>query len=269
MLVVLSLLLGCAQAEEREILRVHQINAGCADAYLIMCGDTSLMIDCGTDQEHTRLAMLDYLRQAGFGTLDACIITHYHFDHVGNVNTVLAEFGDENTVVYGPTQTMAAEYLPLAAGSYCQMLNNDEITLGNICIKCVGPCDLRGHGRVNKDSLNLVLTYGRRSFFFTADYVRAREVVAEHRDVIADVDVLKFAHHGIKPYCIDPWVVEIVNPEVVMVPGVYGWNVEKLLGERGMEGVQVVDITMGHIVVQTDGESLEVITGVEPGQFAQ
>lgn len=266
---VFSLLLSGASAEEDHVLRVHQIYAGCADAYLITCGDIALMIDCGYDQEHTRVALMDYLQQAGFGTLDACIITHYHFDHVGNVNGVLAAHGDENTRVYGPTETMASEYLPLAAGTYSQMQNNDELALGDIRITCVGPRDLKGKGRVNKDSLNLVLTYGGRSFFFTGDYVRSREVVEDHRDLIENVDVLKFAHHGITPYCIDPWVVKIVNPEVIMVPGVYGWNVRDLLVKHQMKDVQVVDITMGNIVVETDGESLEVFQNVQPGQFAE
>ena len=256
-------------AEEREILRVHQINAGCADCYLVTCGDTTFMIDCGTDQEHTRVAMLDYLRQAGFGTLDACIITHYHFDHVGNVNTVLAEFGDENTVIYGPSENMAAEYLPLAAGTYCQMKNNDEITLGNVHIVCVGPRTVSSKGRVNKDSLNLVMTYGERSFFFTGDYVRSKSVVEDHRELIENVDVLKFAHHGIIPYCIDAWVVKLADPELILVPGVYGWNVRDMLRKNDMKEVDVLDISKGNIVVTTNGQSLESFTDVQPGQFAQ
>lgn len=85
LLVALSLLLGCAAAEGMEPLQVHQINVGCANAHLLICGDTKIIIDGGTEHDAKRLEMMDYIRQAGVDTLDAVIVTHYHGDHVGNI----------------------------------------------------------------------------------------------------------------------------------------------------------------------------------------
>ena len=269
LLMVVLLCLGGAAAEEMPLLQVHQINAGCADCYLLLCGDTALMIDCGTDQEHTKVAMLDYLDKAGFDKLDACIITHYHKDHVGNINTVLGLHGDENTIVYGPHTNLPMEFLPLAAGHYRQMVNGDEITLGGMHIKCVGPKKINGMGRINKDSLNMVLTYGERRFFFTGDYVRSKDVGEEYQDILKDMDVLKFPHHGIQPWCIEPWLVKVLDPEIVLVPAAYGWSARDLMVKNGMRDALVLDIGKGHIVITTDGQRLDAHTHVEPGQFAQ
>lgn len=268
LLVALSLLLGIAGAEEKPTLQIHQINVGFADCYLIICGDTSFMIDCGIDQEKTAPSVDEYLQSAGVDKLDACIITHYHRDHVRNMNRVLSGFGDENTIVYGPSPAMHRDFAPIVAGEYRQMLNYDEIQLGDVHLTCVGPTKLAGAGAVNKDSLNILLTYGGRRILFTGDYVRSKDIIDQHRELVENIDVLKFPHHGLEPYCVDPWVVKIMNPKWILIPGQDDYSVKKLLRQRYMTETTVVDAGEGHVVVLTDGESLEVFTHVELGQFS-
>lgn len=268
LLVALSLLLGTSVAEEKPVLQIHQINVGCADCYLIICGDTSFVIDCGIDQEKTAPKVDEYLAKAGIDTLDACFITHYHRDHARNMNRVLNGFGDENTIVYGPTPAMHRDFGPIATGEYRQLKNYDELDLGGIHLTCVGPTKPVGAGAVNKDSLNILLTYGSRRILFTGDYVRSVDIIEQHRELVENVDVLKFPHHGIEPFCVDAWVVKIMNPELILVPAQFGGNVERLLRQRKMTETTVIDTGKGDVVVLTDGESLEVFTHVEMGQFA-
>lgn len=270
LLVALSLLFETALAEEKPVLQVHQLNVGCANCYLIVCGDAYIVIDCGIDQEKTAPEVDKYLAAAGVDALDACIITHYHRDHIRNMNRVLAGFGDENTVVYGPSKGFYnKEYLPLAAGSYRQMVNYDEIQIGDVHLTCVGPTDTKGGGNINKDSLNILLTYGSHKFLFTGDYVRSADIIDQHEELVRDIDVLQFPHHGLEPYCVDAWVVEIMNPETIVVPGGFGANVEKLLRKRNLTETQVLDTTKGNIVFLSDGAEMEIYTHVLPGQFNQ
>ncbi len=269
LLVALSLLLGTAAAE-KPLLEVHQLNVGCANCYLVKCGETSFVIDCGIDQESTAELVDEYLAAADIGKLDACIITHYHRDHIRNMNRVLGGFADENTVVYGPSKGFYnKEYLPFAAGYYRQMVNYDQIQLGDVLITCVGPTDTKGGGNINKDSLNILLTYGSHRFLFTGDYVRSVDIINQHEELVRGIDVLQFPHHGLEPFCVDGWVVEIMQPKMIVVPGGFGSNVEKLLRKRNMEGTQVLDTTKGNLVFLSDGAEMEIYTYVQPGQFAQ
>lgn len=270
LLVALTLLFGASMAEEKPLLEVHQLDVGCANCYLIKCGETSFVIDCGIDQETIAPLVDEYLAAADIGKLDACIITHYHRDHIRNMNRVLAGFGDENTVVCGPSKGFYnKEYLPFAAGYYRQMVNYDQIKLGNVQLTCVGPTDTKGGGNINKDSLNILLTYGSHRFLFTGDYVRSVDVMEQHEELLRDVDVMQFPHHGLEPFCVDGWALERINPKTIIVPGGFGSNVERLLRQRKMGGTQVLDTTKGNLVFLSDGAQMEIYTYVQPGQFAQ
>lgn len=268
LLVALSLLCGIAFAESLPVLQVHQINVGCANAYLLICGDTKVMIDGGTEHIAKRNEMLDYVRMAGVDRLDACIVTHYHGDHVGNIQEILGAFGDKNTVVYGPTEEMAYNYRPLVTGVYRQMKNFDEVTIGDVHFTCEGPDTIDGKGGVNRDSLNIVLTYGSRRWMFTGDFVRGQSVIRDHRALVTEIDVFQFPHHGLKPYCVDPWAVKVFQPEIILVPGVSAWNVRDMLCQNYIPEAEVLDYSKGHVVILSDGDSLDVHTKVAPGQYA-
>lgn len=265
---LLLVLCGAACGEEAEILQVHQIDVGSADSYLVLCGDTKLMIDCGTDHVARRIEMMDYIRQAGVDTLDAVIITHYHEDHVGNVQHILEAFGTDNTVVYGPTEEMGYYYRPLVKGVYKQMKNFDEIDIGPLHFTCVGPDTIDGKGGINRDSLNFVMTYGSRRWLFTGDFVRGKSVIRDHEQLVSNIDVFKFPHHGIYPHAVDDWVVKRLKPQYVLVPGVNGWRVRSTMDSTGNKEAQVLDYSKGNVVILSNGESLEVFTKVQPGQFA-
>lgn len=269
LLVILSLLFGSALAEDVPALQVHQINVGCADCYLLMCGDVAFMIDCGIDQEKTAPLVDEYLAKAGFDTLDACFITHYHRDHARNMNRVLSQFADEHTVVYGPTVAMHRDFAPIAAGVYQQLLNYDELDLGDVHVTCVGPSKLNGAGAINKDSLNILVTYQGRRMLFTGDYVRSVDVLEQHGDLVKNLDVLKFPHHGIIPFCIDAWALEDMNPDMILVSSGMGSNVRDLLKKRKMTETQVYDIAQGNMVLMVTEAGIELHSQVVPGQFAQ
>lgn len=244
-----------------QVLTVHQLMLGCADGYLIQLGEMNIAIDCGKDSGDTAQRALEALRQAGCGPLTAYIATHYHADHAGNMAEILAEFGTVDTLVIGPTAEPPTLYGPLPCGQWMQLTPGDTLAFGNLQALCVGPERVEGKGGINKDSLNIVFTYGQRKMFFTGDYVRSHPVGDEWAEAIGDCDVLKFPHHGLQPFCIDPWVLMIVNPSVILVPGVAIGPVNRLLAQYGMSAT-VYTVGDGHTVLTTDGLSLDIATHV-------
>lgn len=286
LLALLLCLMGWAMPalaeEEKPTLQVHQMMLGCADGYLVRLGDVNILIDGGNaNPQKPTDDVVAYLRAAGVDRLDAYIITHWHLDHCMNLNEVLAEFGDEGTIVYSPADrvpekifngTVTVTIGPMVTGVHQQMKMGDVLEIGGMTITCVGPESLSMNGGCNTDSLNFVLTYGERKILFTGDYASSGSIGRQYSEICADVDVLKFPHHGIEPFEIGAQALRIVSPEIVLVPGVANkyklWNFAddntvKFLKEN------VYTNADGHVVVLTDGGAyLEVLTQQDPAEYA-
>lgn len=285
LLLGLMLLWAPAIAEEGDmpLLQVHQMMIGCADGYMIRLGDIDILVDGGnaaptqpTDD------VVNYLRAAGVDRLDAVIITHWHLDHCMNLHDVMAEFGDDGTVVYSPSDTIPEEIDngtvtvkigALKVGTHQRMRMGDTLEMGGMTITCIGPETLSLGGGCNQDSLNFVLQYGTRRFLFTGDFAQSRCINLSYPDLCRDVDVLKFPHHGITPYEIGNQAIRLVSPEYVLVPGVVNkYKIWDFADDNGAKFNKdnVYTNADGHVVILTDGgERFEVLTQQEPGDYAR
>ena len=284
LLLCLALTLPAMAEETAEdgILQIHQMMIGCADGYLLRLGDFTLLIDGGEANPRKPEGLVPaYLRAAGVTRLDAVIITHWHLDHCMNLNEVLREFGDEQTVVYSPAErvpqeifngTVTVEIAPLATGVHQQLLMGDELRFGGMTLTCVGPDTLSLGGGCNQDSLNLLMQYGSRRILFTGDFAQSRTISGEYSELCRGVDALKFPHHGIEPFEIGTSALRVVSPEYVLVPGVVNkykvWNFADNMGVKFPRG-NVLTNADGHVIILTDGAArFEVLTQADPADFA-
>ena len=294
-LLLCLMLVPAAFAEEAAtpILEVHQMNLGYADGYFIRCGDFEMLIDGGNpNPSRENDDVVNCLRALGVETLDMYIITHWHLDHCMNMNAVLAEFGDENTLVYGVTEELpetasgngvdgkavVVQMAPLANGVYCQMVMGDVIEVAGMTITCVGPDQPNNNGTANNDSLNFLIQYGQRKFLFTGDAAQSGEINNYFAELCANVDVLKFPHHGTEQsegsgtFEIGNRCARNISPTYVMVPSdMNNWKIYQYFGGLGVavERDNVLTNTAGHFVFLTDGgEYFEVLKKVQPEDFA-
>ena len=266
LLSLLMLLISPALAEGAAQLQLHQISNGCSDAYLILLDDIAIMIDGGNDTGRSPASLMNYLSEAGFQRLTAYIVTHYHDDHAGNLNRILEVFGDEDTIVYGPAPELPDKLLPLAAGQYAQMLDDDRFSIGDLDFHCLGPQELAQNGNSNYDSLNFLMTYGSRRFLFTGDYAHSYALLDQYADEVKDVDVLKFPHHGLEPFYITDRALRHTNPAIVITPGAYA-KVSRHVRELGLSSLRYGNGD-NFFIIYSDGESLDAVLDVQPGQYA-
>ena len=282
-LLLVLLMIPAAFAEETApIMEVHQFNLGYADGYFIRCGDTEIMIDGGNPNPKAPTDdVVNTLRALGLKELDVYIATHWHLDHCMNMNNILAEFGTDATVTYGassePVDVIENEGRkydlgPLAAGTYQQMKVDDVIQMGPLTFTCIGPDKLAQNGRCNSDSLNFVIQYGTRRMLFTGDYAQSGEINKSHPELCKDVDVLKFPHHGGKPYEIGNIACRNVSPEYVLVPSqLNNYQIYQFIRNNGVpvERDKVLTNRAGHVVLVTDGgEYLTAFTDQNPADWA-
>ena len=282
-LLLVLLMIPVAFAEEpAPIMEVHQYNLGDADGYFIRCGVTEILIDGGNPNPKAPTDdVVNTLRALGLKELDVYIATHWHLDHCMNMNNILAEFGTDATVTYGassePVDVIENEGRkydlgPLAAGTYQQMKVDDVIQMGPLTFTCIGPDEMAQNGRCNSDSLNFVIQYGTRRMLFTGDYAQSGEINKRHPELCKDVDVLKFPHHGGKPYEIGNIACRNVSPEYVLVPSqLNNYQIYQFIRNNGVpvERDKVLTNRAGHVVLVTDGgEYLTAFTDQNPADWA-
>ena len=280
------LLLPAAVAEEETasapLLEVHQFVLGYADGYFIRLGDIEIMVDGGKPVPFAKNDdVVNTLRALGATELDMYIVTHWHLDHCENVNVVLEEFGTPDTVVYSPSAEPPAvvknersqlQVLPLANGVHRQMKMDDVVTVGPLTITCMGPENGGRNGTTNPDSLNFVLQYGTRRMLFTGDYAASGTINKRYPELCGNVDVLKFPHHGGKPYVIGNNAIRTASPEYVLVPSLLNnYQIYDFIRSNGVDIQRdnVLTQRAGHVVILTDGgDYLEAKTDQNPADYA-
>ena len=261
-------------------LELHQVNLGCADGYLIRFGNTTVLIDGGEAWPNKPERLFpQYLEAVGVTHVDVYIVTHWHLDHCMNVNHILERWGGGSTVVYGASAEVNPDYAPLANGAiYQQMKDGDELTIGGwLTVNCVGPETVKNNGNQNMDSLNFVVTYGQKRILFTGDYAASGNINRKYQDLVRNIDVLKFPHHGIlddktNTYEIGVVLMRVLSPTYVLIPGAASvweiWNfIAAYSAEKNLTRDHVYNNRFGNIVLLTDGETIEVCTNVDPADF--
>lgn len=174
---------------------------------------------------------------------------------------------------------MNPDYAPLANGAiYQQMKDGDELTIGGwLTVNCVGPETVKNSGNQNMDSLNFVLIYGQKRMLFTGDYAASGNINRKYQDLVRNIDVLKFPHHGIlddktNTYEIGVVLMRVLSPTYVLIPGAASvweiWNfIAAYSAEQNLTRDHVYNNRFGNIVLLTDGETIEVCTNVDPADF--
>ncbi len=258
-----------------ELLRLHQINIGCGDAYLLTLGDIVILVDCGSDttlpiaQGVWNYPLFDYLEASGIDHVDYHFVTHWHNDHDYNVNRIGRLYGTEDTVVYGCSPSLYSELEPLYIGTYRQLIDGDHLTVGDLDILCVSPAWFdRIPGDRNVDSLNIIITYRDVRIMFTGDFIQD-SLRKRWPEEIKEIDIFSFPHHGLDTYGQSPAVYRIIDPRVILIPGnelgsVKAYAMHDAYAANSRDAVYLSSRN-GNILVTTDGSNIWYSSDVEPG----
>ena len=93
-LVVALFLASGLFAQQNGKLQLHFMDVGQGDAAVVISPKGQVVLfDAGEDMRKKSCAKpLAYLRQLGIGKIDYVIVSHYHFDHIGCMPQILAQF---------------------------------------------------------------------------------------------------------------------------------------------------------------------------------
>ncbi len=209
-------------------LQIHQIDVGQADAALIISplGQVALVDDAAYNN---CAPFVSYLTGLGFTDFDYNFASHYHADHVGCLDDLLAAGVVLDTAGYDRGYSYdSATYTSYvtALGTRRQTLSADQvITLDAgspdpVVIRCVA---LNGAGVYsptgsdeNSKSVVLRITYGDFDAVMGGDLTGDYGVEAVVGPLVGDVEVYKVHHHGSATSTYDAWL-SATTPEVGLI----------------------------------------------------
>lgn len=242
-------------------LRYIQLDAGQADAALLLDGDTTIVIDTGVDGS----AVLDYLRHEN-RDVDALILTHLHLDHAGGV-PALVESGIPIHQVYLPVnaekqrldeETIAIHQLLLSQNiPLTTLASGDELRYNRSTIRVLWPEreTVRSGHDANDHSLALSIDLDGFSLLAASDLTGKYE-----RYAAAPADVLKTAHHGSRESSLDDFL-SFVNPAYALLT-VSG-------GTGSLPSPETLDRLAAHqIAVFRTDECGDITLSVQNGQLS-
>lgn len=187
-----------------DVLEVHFLKVGKADAIVLMCGDETMIIDCGEDDDGKEV--LSFLRGRGITEVDVLMITHFDKDHVGGADTVLHGIPVKRMLLpdYAGSGTEYTEFMDAVgkAGIALEYVSeNLRLTLGTASLYVEPPASYAipaGAGEFDNDfSLITTAEFAGKRLIFTGDIEkkRIREWLADGS--ATECDVLKIPHHGV------------------------------------------------------------------------
>lgn len=203
LMLLLSLFTGVKSSQAVSSVKVHYINVGQGDSFLIQTGNENVLIDGGGKGKGDEVVA--YLKKQKVSTLNAVVSTHPDADHIGGLAYVIQTLKVKS--VFAPKvshTTQAYKDFLLAVKkknlTIKQAKTGVEIATkaNDISLKFLAPFKSYSTSDLNDWSAVLLLKHGKKSFLFTGDAEEKSEKDMISKNLISKVDVLKVGHHGAK-----------------------------------------------------------------------
>ncbi|HVO61589.1 MAG TPA: ComEC/Rec2 family competence protein [Terriglobales bacterium] len=208
------------------LLEVTSIDVGQGDSTLIVTPQgRTILVDAGgtPGAGHSNFdigedVISPYLWSRGFSRLDIALVTHGHWDHVGGMRAVLANFHPREVWVgaNSPTESLAA--LLAYAHERKMLIRNfgegDRVDYGGLAIHFLAPAKDNKHRRLNDDCLAMKLVFDRNSLLMEGDAEKAVERSIAQQEPSAEL--LKVGHHG-SATSTSPELLAAVHPRLAVI----------------------------------------------------
>lgn len=199
---------GCAatsmeentKIRQEETLSLHFIDVGQGDSILIIGPESTLLIDGGNNADGEML--VDYLKEAGVEQIDVLVGTHPHEDHIGGLDTVIANIPVEK--VYLPkvshTTKTFKDLLQAIKDQGLRVVTAQKgtlLSLPDMEGEFLSPLQ-REYGELNEYSAVLRIGFGNKVILLMGDAekVNEEEILSAYPAKYLKADILKLGHHG-------------------------------------------------------------------------
>lgn len=202
-------------------LTVVAVDVGQGAATLLHAGGSTVLVDCGSLTGGAGSAVADVMDTYGWNRLDAAALTHYHQDHAGGLEELLARVEVDRLLLPQLTESpeqapLQGEVLALAEAGGVPVTYVEErleLALDGALLTAYPPLS---QGDTNEEGLTFLCTAGEFDLLITGDMGADTERRLVETWPLPDIEVLLVGHHGSK-YSTAPELLEALAPEVGVI----------------------------------------------------
>lgn len=257
---------GDSSAEEvTDTLKTTFIKCGKADIIVLECGDRTMVIDTGEDDDGDKIT--EYMADQGIEKVDDLIITHFDKDHVGGAAFLLDSVPVDRVYVpdYDGSNNEYRDFMKELQETEAELIRLTEGTgfdMGDAHVTIDPPSDTAipddNKEYDNDMSLVTIVEHGDNILLFMGDAETARMQDFVSKNLVDRCDLIKAPHHG-EYYTAFEEIVKALKPAYAVITD--SWKnpaEEKTLNALERLKVQTFSTSTGDVTAVSDGAKLTV-----------
>lgn len=211
-------------------LKVHFIDVGQGDAtFIITPNNSTILIDGGGNLTSSfdvgENTLIPYILDRGFSSIDFVMISHFDYDHVGGILSLLENLEVKKIIIskqYEMTDNYE-KFLEIVCNKNIDIIlvgAGDKINIEkNLYFDILWPSkDFITENAINNNAIVAKMVYGKFNMLFTGDIeeIAEKEILKNYDKKVLNAVVLKVAHHGSKTSSTEEFL-ENVNPKIALI----------------------------------------------------
>lgn len=213
-------------------LKVYFIDVGQGDStFIVTPHNKTILIDGGGSLNKNfdvgEKTLVPYILDRGYTKIDYIFVSHFDFDHVGGILSILEEL-KVGKIIIGKQFENSENYekmIKIARKKKIEIIQVDkenDIVIDEVKFNIIWPDkeNIIKENSLNNNSLVMKMIYKNFSMLFTGDIeeIAERKIIDIYKDNsdILKSDVLKTAHHGSKTSSINEFL-KLVKPKIALI----------------------------------------------------